>query len=155
MKQTHWLLYESTHSDWFREITQLSNLNRAMSSMRLSLNKTQLRTNQNARRTGLLYKLDRSTAPNIEQFSRAEFQNKTLWTQSVLNLASRWWVGALFQTEDGKCGWFQTDGLSLLSIAPSAAASEHLDKNKRKTFNTEKKHKKSEDDLEQHCLFWN
>ena len=55
MKQTHWLLYESTHSDWFREITQLSNLNRAMSSMRLSLNKTQLRTNQNARRTGLLY----------------------------------------------------------------------------------------------------
>ena len=78
MKQTHWLLYESTHSDWFREITQLSNLNRAMSSMRLSLNKTQLRTNQNARRTSLLYKLDRSTAPNIKQFSRAEFQNKTL-----------------------------------------------------------------------------
>ena len=78
MKQTHWLLYESTHSDWFRQITPLSNLNRAMSPMRLSLNKTPLRTNQNARRTGLLYKLDRSTAPNKKQFSRAEFQNKAL-----------------------------------------------------------------------------
>ena len=32
MKQIQWLLYESKHSDWLREITLLSNLNRALSS---------------------------------------------------------------------------------------------------------------------------
>ena len=32
MKQIHWLLYESTQSEWFRELKQLSKLNRALSS---------------------------------------------------------------------------------------------------------------------------
>ena len=88
MQQIHWLIYGSTHSDWFREITLLSNLIRGRSSStRLPLKKKpQLRTNQNARSTEFITL--KKIYGNFLGSKSLQCPCKTVWSQCMKDTAT-------------------------------------------------------------------